>query len=497
MRVPGSPQDYRVLRAQPWAAPLIARTTHLRVWVDWTVVQPRGDLALDDPENPGLPHLAAVDAQVAAAAADGLQVIVLPYRYPRWVTRTTRSDGTKSAAYRLPGRRATARTARGRASSRRCGSATPAGWRASRWSTSPTSSCGRRRDVAERVAWMIATVDAIARRHDHAATCLAPSVSDAESDRPWRITEREPFVEALLPALERRGFAGGRHWVWSFHNYNDCELGGSRVGAMRAQLAGRWRGRTAADGGPVVYATEGGVRLVGVERRTGVVHRRSAGARSRRACWRTPWRATSARPASGCSPSKPSTPTELRLRAARARRGHAPGVRRVGCGVAVRRVRLSRAGSDLEEPQHAHADLHLVAVVQLGLLHAQAVERTRPLRLRSSAITGAPPRSSSSACRRDTELSSSTMSAGGAAADPGDAAEREATHFVTRHGDKPGSGRGQSSPDERVRTSQRYRSAPGRMVGRRAVKRRRRGGRRSWRLMATEQGSTASSEVLV
>ena len=59
--------------------------------------------------------------------------------------------------------------------------------------------------------------------------------------------------------------------MWSYHNYNDCELGGDRASAMRAQIAGRWNGRRADDGGPLLFATEGGVRLVGVERRTGVV----------------------------------------------------------------------------------------------------------------------------------------------------------------------------------------------------------------------------------
>ena len=124
-------------------------------------------------------------------------------------------------------------------------------------------------DIAERVATMITTVDAVARRHDRAATCLAPSISDAESDRPFMITERQPFVARLLDALDRRGFGGGEHWVWSFHNYNDAELGGARVSDMRAQLGDRWRGRRADDGGPLLYATEGGVRLIGVERRYG------------------------------------------------------------------------------------------------------------------------------------------------------------------------------------------------------------------------------------
>jgi hypothetical protein len=270
IRVPGSPQDYTVLRAQPWAAPLIARTTHLRIWVEWPLVQPEPGVALDDPANPGFAHLQAVDAQVDAAVADGLQVILLPYRYPRWVNHTTRGDGGAHLSwFHLPDA--------GHGPYSPWARFVDALWEryAGRMAcfevvNEPNLQLWPQAGIAERVAWMITTVDAIADRHDRAATCLAPSISDAESDRPERITEPAPFVDALLPALERRGFAGGDHWVWSFHNYNDCELGGERVRAMRAQLAGRWPGRTAEDGGPLVYATEGGVRLDGVERRTGV-----------------------------------------------------------------------------------------------------------------------------------------------------------------------------------------------------------------------------------
>ena len=267
-RFPGSPQDYTVLRAQPWAAPLIARMTHVRLWIDWTFVQPRGDLALDDPANPGLPYLQSLDGQIDAARADGLQVILLPWRYPRWVNHNATRDGTKSPEWRLPdeGHGPFSKWAR---------------WVDALWDryagrmthfeviNEPNLQMWPQDDIAERVSFMMATVDAIAREHDVAATCLGPSISDAESDRPWRITERKPFVADLLPALERRGFRGGRHWIWAFHNYNDCELGGERVGRMRAQLAGRWSGRAADDGGPLVYATEGGIRLTGVQRRYG------------------------------------------------------------------------------------------------------------------------------------------------------------------------------------------------------------------------------------
>jgi hypothetical protein len=268
LRTPGVLQDYTVLRAQPWAPPLVARATHIRFWADWPFLQPDGAIPLDDPANPGRPHLQALDAQVDAAVADGLAVILMPYRYPRWVNHTTRHFHGKSPEWRMP----------------RSGHGPDSPWARFaealwlRYScrmacfevvNEPNLQIWPQPGVAQRVAQMITTVDAIARRHEEPITCLAPSISDAESDRPFMITEQRPFTAALLDALDRRGFEGGHRWVWSFHNYNDAELGGDRVGAMRERLAGRWRGRAAADGGPLVYATEGGVRLSGVRRRYG------------------------------------------------------------------------------------------------------------------------------------------------------------------------------------------------------------------------------------
>ena len=102
LRTPGALQDYTVLRAQPWAPPLLARATHVRFWVDWPFVQPDPRHALGDPANPGLPHLLALDAQVGAAIADGLQPILMPYRYPRWVNHTRAPRDGKSPEWRLP-----------------------------------------------------------------------------------------------------------------------------------------------------------------------------------------------------------------------------------------------------------------------------------------------------------------------------------------------------------------------------------------------------------
>ena len=115
-----------MLREQPWAAPLIARSSLIRFWADWPVLQPT-PAPLEDPANPGRGNLAALDAQIDAALADGLDVIVMPYRYPRWV------DGRDGVAL---GRRPSSTSSPdaghgpdspGRSSSRRCGGATRAG----------------------------------------------------------------------------------------------------------------------------------------------------------------------------------------------------------------------------------------------------------------------------------------------------------------------------------------------------------------------------------
>jgi hypothetical protein len=267
VRAPGSLDDYRVLRGQPWGAALIARATHVRFWVDWPIVQPDPRHSLADPANPGQPNLVALDGQVDAAVADGLEVILLPYRYPFWVNGERRHFHTRSPEWRMPDS--------GHGPYSPWAEFVEALWAryAGRMAyfevvNEPNLQIWPQAGVAKRVAWMVATVDAVARRHGFAATCLAPSVADAESrDVPELITPGPRFTAALLDALDRRGFAGGDHWIWSFHNYNDAEQGGDRVGALRAQLRGRWRGRRADDGGPLVYATEGGVRLSAVSGR--------------------------------------------------------------------------------------------------------------------------------------------------------------------------------------------------------------------------------------
>jgi hypothetical protein len=267
VRWPGVLEDYRQFRVQDWAPPLISRCSLIRFWADWPVLQPT-PVPLEDPANPGLGNLAALDGQIDAARADGLDVIVMPYRYPLWVTGATGWRWGVAPQYQLAGA--------GHGPHSHWATFAEALWRryAGRMThfevvNEPNLQLQPQRDIAERVAVMVTTVDAIARRHDLAATCLAPSCSDADSLRVPDITRQPEFAARLLDALDAAGFEGGNHWIWSFHNYNESENGGARSTLLRRQLAGRWRGQLAPDGLPLLYATEGGVRLSFIARERG------------------------------------------------------------------------------------------------------------------------------------------------------------------------------------------------------------------------------------
>jgi hypothetical protein len=83
---PGSSGD---LRFHDNRAHLAAtRTGWVRMWADWPSLQPDGSIAIDDPANPGLFRLQAMDEQIAAACADGLRVLLMPYRFPVWANGT-------------------------------------------------------------------------------------------------------------------------------------------------------------------------------------------------------------------------------------------------------------------------------------------------------------------------------------------------------------------------------------------------------------------------
>src|SRR4051794_21394962 len=86
--VPGSVQDYRVARTLPWWPQLREVTGRLRLWADWPTLQPSREHGIGDPASPGHPVLLALDEQIRQAVEDGLQVILVPYRYPPWANGT-------------------------------------------------------------------------------------------------------------------------------------------------------------------------------------------------------------------------------------------------------------------------------------------------------------------------------------------------------------------------------------------------------------------------
>jgi hypothetical protein len=90
---PMSLQDYRVYRATPYWRRMLEHTTHIRFWADWPSLQPSPHYAFGDPRNPDHSKLLGLDEQIRLANVDGLHVILMPYRYPRWVNGTDHIPG--------------------------------------------------------------------------------------------------------------------------------------------------------------------------------------------------------------------------------------------------------------------------------------------------------------------------------------------------------------------------------------------------------------------
>ena len=135
---------------------------------------------------------------------------------------------------------------------------------------------------------MMTTMDDLSRAYSPRVNLLAPSTSDSDTRTAARrstiaVASRwaampdglEHFVPALLDELDRIGFKAGPNWIWSYHNYNDAELAGDRATALRDVLRRRWHGRTL-DGGPMLFATEGGIRLARAAAREGLDTRNPA-----------------------------------------------------------------------------------------------------------------------------------------------------------------------------------------------------------------------------
>jgi hypothetical protein len=259
-------------------------TTFVSLWVLWPDVQPTPPSPftreqalhdLVDPAAPGSAHLAALDAQIAQANADGCEVALTLYQaFPAWTRRPDAPLPPPALAHRAPvpadltpnGPWAwfvaalCARYARG-------GIGNPLGAEIA-WlqpMNEPNLTWWPQRDaalpggtIAGAVAELARTAAAVAAATPGGPGLLLPATADVVSVASDRGTPWDVFSEELLLALS--GWQPGVPVGWAHHNYADVKHG--------PQADGRWRVERllelqAAHGWPEpsVWLTEGGYQF--------------------------------------------------------------------------------------------------------------------------------------------------------------------------------------------------------------------------------------------
>jgi len=313
---PGHAQDYRYHSNRDFLRE--TGTRWIRMWADWPSLQPSAAYAPNDTRSPGYFRLQALDEQIAAACADGLKVILMPYRIPTWANGTADvaarrnsdaevsfgyadrmsaaawnryvtngrdpsvySPSRRALEYRLPtdGFGPTSRWARffdflyrryhaGQKSSGRwvetfelVNEPNYQLWPQRAPSTTTDRFALGPLTIQRHVSQMLRTAQAVSARYGHSAMMLAPSCSDSAPSTTRTVTGFVEFTDALLTQLAPDRYQPHSRQAWSHHNYLDFEARRStNVQTLRSQLAGRWTGY--AEGGvPTVFITEGGARI--------------------------------------------------------------------------------------------------------------------------------------------------------------------------------------------------------------------------------------------
>jgi hypothetical protein len=307
---PGSPQDYRAYSNRTYFAD--TQTGWIRMWADWPSLQPSQAYRIDDPASPGYAKLQALDAQIGQACADGLRVLLLPYRHPTWANGTSQlvPDSDAEIAFEPADRMSSPAwdkyVANGRVSSpsrRALEYRVPAegypldgswsrffeflyrryhwGQRASGryvhgfelvnepnlqlWPQRAPSATGdpfalSALTIGRTVAGLMRTAQEVSARFGHTTRLYAPSSSDSERGSRL-VTTYEDFTRDLLDAFPATGYAPHSQQAWSLHNYGDVEQRvTTRTQRVRDLLRWRWTGY-AEPGAPTVFVTEGGARI--------------------------------------------------------------------------------------------------------------------------------------------------------------------------------------------------------------------------------------------
>jgi hypothetical protein len=313
---PGASRDYRVWDNRLYFAE--TNTPWVRMWADWPSLQPDPGYAVDDPANPGYSRLQALDDQIATACADGLRVLLVPYRFPVWANDTAELAAARNTdaeiSFAFPDRIAPGTWRRYVAAGRDPARVNPARrgleFRVppgglgvdSDWGRFFAFLYGRYRlgqaesgrfvhgfdlinepnyqlwpqrgpsttedpfgpaplIVQHAMAETMATARAVADAHGDATLLLAPSTADSEIVS-RTVTQFDEFAAALLDALDAIGHRAGPREAWAHHNYTDLERRSEDSGTqrLRAVLRDRWTGFAEGEP-PTVFITEGGVRV--------------------------------------------------------------------------------------------------------------------------------------------------------------------------------------------------------------------------------------------
>jgi hypothetical protein len=311
---PGSPQDYRVGSNGFWLTD--SGTRWVRIWADWPSLMPFADEL--DPMR-----AAALDAQVAQARADGMRIILTPYRFPTWANGTNAMTADQLAAT-MPDRRTSSQPDT-RAKSllfRYPDDLSPTGafgrflallidryspsvsstsvdvlelcnepnlqWWPQQGPSTTTDPYDRGPIVVhDAVLRIFVTAKQLADAAGSDIVLAGPGSADLTASNRLR-TGYHSLAERILTSLVATEVVPGPRFAWTHHNYSDVTYdqgpGSTAPDAatnparqtnlaadMRSRLVGRWAGWPAGEvGDPQLLLTEGGATLSNMQARYGL-----------------------------------------------------------------------------------------------------------------------------------------------------------------------------------------------------------------------------------
>jgi hypothetical protein len=277
----------------------------VRLWIRWDKAQPLPPAwvpwsRLASPANDlpgcgtgcGFRYIASLDAQIAAARASGLHVILVSWHFPRWANGTmgkpvdwasedrgpagTPVEGLKPMEMRAPVDQLATNGYYGRWIDWLVGRYAAYGqnltlevmnepnlqmWPQQGPSTTADPFGPGPVVMASYVAQMMNTASAVAAARGNPIRMAGPALSDHFGADSRTETNFRTAVSATLAGLSPSGWS--EDFIWTHHNYGDVEQDippPTRADAVRILLLGRWGGR-GGSADPKLWLTEGGARL--------------------------------------------------------------------------------------------------------------------------------------------------------------------------------------------------------------------------------------------